>query len=163
MSERVSTTVRDCVAVVQIDNPPVNALSAGVPDALAAAIDRAEADAQVRAIVVIGAGRTFIAGADINELDRAAWDPTASLPDMHAVLQRIEDSSKPVVMAVHGTALGGGLEVLLADAQLLARHRGDALHPGCLCDFDVRRHGAVSRSRCGCDDSTSLRRCQILK
>src|SRR5687767_12954960 len=113
-TERVTTSVSEGVAIVQIDNPPVNALSAGVPEGLAAAIERAEQDPAVRAIVVMGAGRTFIAGADINELERAAWDPTASLPDMHAVLQRIEDCSKPVVMAIHGTALGGGLEVAMA-------------------------------------------------
>jgi 3-hydroxyacyl-CoA dehydrogenase len=114
MSDRVTTVVRDEVAVVRIDNPPVNALSAGVPEGLVAAIEHADADPQVRAVVVIGAGRTFIAGADINELERAAWDPTASLPAMHDLLRRIEDTAKPVVMAIHGMALGGGLEVAMA-------------------------------------------------
>src|ERR1043166_5051090 len=114
MSERVTTTVRDGVAVVQIDNPPVNALSAGIPEALVSAVEQAETNPGVRAVIMIGAGRPFVAGADINELERAAWDPNASLPQMHGVLQRIEDASKPVVMAIHGTALGGGLELAMA-------------------------------------------------
>ena len=114
MAERVSLSLHDDVAVVTIDNPPVNALSDGVPEALVAAIESAGSDPAVRAIVVIGAGRTFVAGADINELERAAWDDRASLPEMHDVLRRIEDEGKPVVMAIHGTALGGGLELAMA-------------------------------------------------
>jgi 3-hydroxyacyl-CoA dehydrogenase len=114
MSNRLSLTPHGDVAVITVENPPVNALSDGVPEELAAAVDAACADAAVRAIVVIGAGTTFIAGADINELERAAWDERASLPDMHDVLRRIELASKPVVMAIHGNALGGGLEVAMA-------------------------------------------------
>src|SRR4051812_6067175 len=102
------------VAFVIIDNPPVNALSAGVPEALAQSVATASADPAIRAIVVMGAGRTFIAGADIAELERAAWDDSASLPEMHDVLRTIEDSATPIVMAMHGTALGGGLEVAMA-------------------------------------------------
>ncbi len=100
------------VAVITIDNPPVNALSPGVPEALTAAITQANADPAVRAIVVIGAGRTFIAGADVNEFQKpTAADYVASL---RACLLTIEDSPKPVVMAIHGTALGGGLETAMA-------------------------------------------------
>jgi 3-hydroxyacyl-CoA dehydrogenase len=102
------------VAIVIIDNPPVNALSAGIPEQLRDAVANASRDPQVRAIVIMGAGRTFIAGADISELERAAWDENASLPEMHDVLRTIEDAAKPVVMAMHGTALGGGLEVAMA-------------------------------------------------
>ncbi len=105
---------QDDLAFVIIDNPPVNALSAGIPEALAESVATAAADPAVTAIVVMGAGRTFIAGADISELERAAWDANASLPEMHDVLRTIEDTSKPVVMAMHGTALGGGLEVAMA-------------------------------------------------
>ena len=65
------------IAFVVVDNPPVNALSAGIPEALADAVARAAADPAIRAIVVMGAGRTFIAGADISELERAAWDERA--------------------------------------------------------------------------------------
>src|SRR5687767_14984518 len=102
------------IAVVIVDNPPVNALSAGIPEALADSLAKAAADSAIRAIVVMGAGRTFIAGADISELERAAWDENASLPEMHDVLRTIEDAPKPVIMALHGTALGGGLEVAMA-------------------------------------------------
>ena len=100
------------VAIITIDNPPVNALSPGVPEALTAAINQANADPSVRAIVVIGAGRTFIAGADVNEFQK----PTASayVAGLRASLLTIEDSAKPVVMAIHGSALGGGLETAMA-------------------------------------------------
>ena len=105
---------QDDLAFVIIDNPPVNALSDGIPQELGAAVARAGTNPAVSAIVVMGAGRTFIAGADISELERAAWDENASLPEMHDVLRTIEDSPRPVVMALHGTALGGGLEVAMA-------------------------------------------------
>jgi len=113
-TDRVSILTSGDVAVITIDNPPVNALSAGVPEGLAQAFEQLAHDPSVRAVVVIGAGRTFVAGADINELERAAWDERASLPAMHDLLGRIEDLSKPVVMAIHGTALGGGVELAMA-------------------------------------------------
>jgi 3-hydroxyacyl-CoA dehydrogenase len=114
MSTLVTIAVRDDVAVVHIDNPPVNALSAGVPEQLALAITQAENDPSVRAIVLAGAGRTFVAGADIKDLERAAWDPSIEPPDIHDLLARVEDAAKPVVVAIHGTALGGGLELAMA-------------------------------------------------
>jgi 3-hydroxyacyl-CoA dehydrogenase len=104
----------DDVVVLEIDNPPVNALSPGVPEALVAALDGAEGDASVSAIVVRGAGRTFVAGADITTLEQAAWGDEAAAPDWHDVLRRVEDARKPIVMAIHGTALGGGLELAMA-------------------------------------------------
>jgi 3-hydroxyacyl-CoA dehydrogenase len=114
MSHFISVANQQDVAVIQIDNPPVNALTAGVPGALLDAVERANRDAHVRAIVVICAGRTFIAGADIHELERAAWDEAVPLPDFRPLMTAIENCSKPVVMAIHGTALGGGVEVAMA-------------------------------------------------
>jgi 3-hydroxyacyl-CoA dehydrogenase len=114
MNPLVKYGVADGIAVITIDNPPVNALSPGVPEGLEGAIARANEDASVKAVVVIGAGRTFIAGADIKELEAAAWGQPAKLPALHDLLARIEDSTKPVVMALHGTTLGGGLEVAMA-------------------------------------------------
>ena len=114
MNPLVTTANQNCIAVITIDNPPVNALSPGVPEGLDAAVAAANADPAVKAIVVIGAGRTFIAGADIKELEYAAWGQPAKLPALHDLLARIEDSARPVVMALHGTTLGGGLEVAMA-------------------------------------------------
>jgi len=71
MSELVKFDTRDDVAVITIDNPPVNALSAGVPDGISAALDAVERNPSIRAVVVIGAGRTFVAGADIKQLELA--------------------------------------------------------------------------------------------
>ena len=114
MSELVTYEVRDGVALIAVDNPPVNALGRGVPEALGAALQRAAADPGARAIVVMGAGKTFIAGADITMLEDMAWGKGAGAPAIHELLRTIEDSPKTVVMAIHGTALGGGLEVAMA-------------------------------------------------
>ncbi len=110
----VTLTIHDGVAVVLIDNPPVNALGNAVFEGLRSALDQSERDPAVRAVVVIGAGRTFVAGADINELEQAAWGGGSGPPDMHGLLERIEDFPKPIVMALHGTPLGGGVELAMA-------------------------------------------------
>ncbi|AJY14706.1 enoyl-CoA hydratase/isomerase family protein [Burkholderia dolosa] len=106
---------RGDVLVVTIDHPPVNALSADVRRGLADALDAAQADDAIRAVLVVGAGRNFIAGADIREFGKPPVPP--SLPD---VCERIESSAKPVVVALHGATLGGGLEVALAAHYRLA-------------------------------------------
>jgi len=113
MTQPITLSTRDGVAIITVDNPPVNALSPGVPEGILTAIETAERDASVRAIVLICAGRTFISGADIKELEEAARNPAAA-PDLHPLLTRIEDCAKPVIMAIHGMALGGGLEVAMA-------------------------------------------------
>jgi 3-hydroxyacyl-CoA dehydrogenase len=114
MPQLVASTIQDGVALVRIDNPPVNALSTGVPEGLAAAIDAAERDPAIHAVVIMGAGRQFIAGADIKDLEYAAWHDGAGAPDFHGFFQRVEDCEKPVVMAMHGMTLGGGLDVRVA-------------------------------------------------
>ncbi|MBO9650185.1 MAG: enoyl-CoA hydratase/isomerase family protein [Variovorax sp.] len=103
------------VFVVTIDNPPVNALGVDVRRGLVAAIEAAEADGNAAAVVIVGAGRNFIAGADIREFGKTPQPP--SLPE---VCKRIEDCNKPVVAAIHGAALGGGLEIALSAHYRLA-------------------------------------------
>ena len=102
----VTASTDNGIALLRIDNPPVNALDATVSNALMKALAAAERDPAVAAIVVIGAGKTFVAGADIGGLERAAWDDTAEIIDLHDLLARTEDCVKPVVMAIHGTAFG---------------------------------------------------------
>ncbi len=102
-------TIEGDVAVLTLDSPPVNALSAAVRDGLARGLDRALEEDSVRALVLICAGRTFIAGADISEFGKPPQG--VSLLD---VLDAIEASTKPVIAAIHGTALGGGLETALS-------------------------------------------------
>ena len=111
---------QDGVAAIVIDNPPVNALSTAVSEAIAVALEEACTDPEVQAIVLLGAGRTFVAGADIRQLEQQAWGESAGAPNLHELLQRIEDCPKPVVMAIHGTALGGGLEIAMAGPYRIA-------------------------------------------
>ncbi|NKW82264.1 3-hydroxyacyl-CoA dehydrogenase [Ochrobactrum pecoris] len=105
----VTGEIVDGILVVTVDSPPVNATSADVRKGFAAAIRHASADAAIRATVLSGAGKIFIGGADIREFGKPPVEPT--LPD---VITIIESADKPVVAAINGAALGGGLEVALA-------------------------------------------------
>jgi 3-hydroxyacyl-CoA dehydrogenase len=109
----VTCSVEGTIGVIAIDNPPVNALSSGVLEGLKNAVQSLEQNATVRAIVIVGRGRTFVAGADINEFVEALAGRGTS-PAFHPAFDAIENCPKPVVMAIHGTALGGGLELAMA-------------------------------------------------
>ena len=98
---------QDGVAVLLVDNPPVTALNSSVAQGIEEAIGAADYDVNIRAIVLMGAGKTFVAGADIKELEELAWGRGPGAPNLHKLLAKIEDCAKPVFMAVHGTALGG--------------------------------------------------------
>jgi 3-hydroxyacyl-CoA dehydrogenase len=114
MSELVRLTKQGNIAVITIDNPPVNALSPSVPEGIASAIEQIGRDDNVEAAVMIGAGRTFVAGADIKEFGKMTSGKTARGEGFKPILLQVEDSRKPVVMAIHGTAFGGGLELAMA-------------------------------------------------
>jgi 3-hydroxyacyl-CoA dehydrogenase len=104
----ISTRHHGDVLIIESNNPPVNALSAAVRQGLVDAIDQAEADERVNAVVIACEGQTFFAGADITEFGKPPV-----MPWLPQVVDRIENCTKPVVAAIHGTALGGGLEIAL--------------------------------------------------
>src|SRR5579883_885393 len=108
MAQVVRYERRGGVGVITVDNPPVNALSQAVRQGLIDALMQGLNDGEAKALIVIGAGRTFIAGADIKEFGK----PLAP-PDLNLVIAGLETASKPTIAAIHGTALGGGLEVAL--------------------------------------------------
>ncbi|MGC2415510.1 MAG: 3-hydroxyacyl-CoA dehydrogenase NAD-binding domain-containing protein [Stellaceae bacterium] len=112
MSERelVRFETVNGIGVITIDNPPVNALSPGVPEGIVAAVDKGNADPAVKAMVLIGAGRSFIAGADIRQFGKGPSTP----PTGRRPYDLLDESPKSVVAAIHGYALGGGLETALA-------------------------------------------------
>src|SRR6185369_9961395 len=114
MNELIHLTKDGDIAIITINNPPVNAISPGVPEGISEAIDQINKDSAVTAAVMIGGGRTFIAGADIKEFTKMTSGTQKTGPGMLPLLLKIENSSKPVVMAIHGTAFGGGLETAMS-------------------------------------------------
>lgn len=113
----VRTEMHDDVLVAWIDNPPINAGSLGVRHGILQAVQELQRNPRLQAAVLIGAGNTFIAGSDLREFGQPLEEP--QLP---AVITAIENCSKPVVAALHGAALGGGLELALGcDARIAAQ------------------------------------------
>jgi 3-hydroxyacyl-CoA dehydrogenase len=109
MTSPISTRMHGDVLIVTSNNPPVNALGHAVREGLVKAIEQADAEAGVKAVVIVCEGQTFFAGADITEFGKPM-----QLPMLPTVVDIIENCTKPVVAAIHGTAFGGGLEVALA-------------------------------------------------
>ena len=107
----VDYSTHDGVAVLTLNQPPVNGLGFATRHALAEALEQARRDPAVRAIVLTGAGKVFSGGADITEFNspKALQEPT-----LHTVIDTVERSEKPVIAAVHGVVMGGGLELALA-------------------------------------------------
>src|SRR5205085_7834707 len=106
----------DGIGVITVDNPPVNALSPGVPEGIVENVERGNTDPAIKAMVLIGAGRSFIAGADIRTFGTNRPPPVPGRRP-HQIL---DASAKPVVAAIHGYALGGGLEIALASHYRIA-------------------------------------------
>jgi 3-hydroxyacyl-CoA dehydrogenase len=108
MADLVRYSKQGAIGIITVDNPPVNALSPGVPEGIVAGVEAGLADGEVTAMVLIGAGRSFIAGADIKHLGKARSSAASNYRDI------VEASAKPIVAAIHGYALGGGLETAMA-------------------------------------------------
>jgi 3-hydroxyacyl-CoA dehydrogenase len=113
MSELVSLTRDGEIGVITVNNPPVNALSPGVPEGIAAAIEQIKSDDSIKGGVLIGGGRTFIAGADIKEFGKITSGQRKRDLNFLEVIKGVEDCPKPMVAAIHGTAFGGGLETAM--------------------------------------------------
>src|SRR5262245_24220135 len=125
MSELVSLTRDGEIGVITVNNPPVNALSPGVPEGIAAALEQVKNDDSIKGVVLIGGGRTFIAGADIKEFGKITSGQRKRDLNFLDLIKAIEDCPKPMVAAIHGTAFGGGLETAMG---LLPRRR--SIGPG---------------------------------
>ncbi len=149
----------DGIAIITIDNPPVNALSPGVPEGISDAIEEINNDSTVKAAVLIGGGRTFIAGADIREFGKMTSGKSRT-EGLLPLLLRIEDCRKPVVMAIHGTAFGGGLEVAMSghyrvaspDAQVGQPEVKLGLIPGAAGTQRLPRLAGVAKALQMCSD-----------
>ena len=114
MSDLVTLSKEGEIAVITINNPPVNALSPGVPEGIKESVEAAEKDDSVKAVVLIGGGRTFIAGADIKEFGKLTSGEKKRGVGFNPILAIVENCQKPIVCAIHGTAFGGGLETAMA-------------------------------------------------
>jgi 3-hydroxyacyl-CoA dehydrogenase len=171
MSELVQLTKDNDVAIITINNPPVNALSPGVPEGISEAIAQVNQDASVKAAVLIGGGRTFVAGADIKEFGKITSGQTQRGVAFLPLLLRIEDCSKPVVMAIHGTAFGGGLELAMAghyriaspDAQVGQPEVKLGIIPGAAGTQRLPRLAGVAKGVEMCADGNPIKATEALK
>lgn len=114
MSDLVQSEIIGNVGVLRVNNPPVNALSPGVPEAILAGVSAFAENDQITSIVLAGGGRTFIAGADIRELNEIAAGEKEFDASLQEFLDQLEATPKPLIAAIHGAALGGGLETAQA-------------------------------------------------
>src|SRR5579864_1762890 len=172
MSDLVQLTQDNDIAIITINNPPVNALSPGVPEGISDSIAKINEDASVKAAVLIGGGKTFVAGADIKEFGKMTSGKTergtsAFLP----LLKRIEDCRVPVVMAIHGTAFGGGLELAMAghyrvaspDAQVGQPEVKLGIIPGAAGTQRLPRLAGVAKGVEMCADGNPIKAPEALK
>ena len=118
MAEVINLSIEEDLAIISFNNPPVNSLGLAVRKGLVEALNAAENNVNVRAIILIGEGSTFPAGADIKEFGHPPQEP--HLP---AICDKIEKTRKPVISALHGTALGGGLEIALSSHYRIASEK----------------------------------------
>jgi len=170
MNSLVRLTKDNAIAVITIDNPPVNALSPGVPEGISEAIQQVNNDPSVRAAVIIGGGRTFVAGADIREFGKMTSGKRRGA-GLLPLLLSIEDCSKPVVMAIHGTAFGGGLELAMAghyrvaspDAQVGQPEVKLGLIPGAAGTQRLPRLAGVARALEMCSDGKPVGAAEALR
>lgn len=129
MSALVQVTQQGEIAIITINNPPVNALSPGVPEGILQAIGRIEKDDGTKACVMIGAGSTFIVGADIKEFVKITSGQASNMDAVLPLFSRLENCRKPIVMAIHGAAFGGGLEVAMAGHYRVAARNAQVGQP----------------------------------
>src|SRR5258707_4553170 len=128
MADLVQFTKDNGIAVITISNPTFNAWSPGVPEGISEALDPIAQDDGVKAVVLIGGGRTFVAGADIKEFGKMATGKPRGA-GLLPLLLKIEDSSKPVIVAIHGTAFGGGVELAMAGHYRVALSTAQVCQP----------------------------------
>ena len=171
MSDLVQLTKDNDVAIITINNPPVNALSPGVPEGISEAIEQISGDSSVKAAVLIGGGKTFVAGADIKEFGKITSGQNQRGVAFLPLLLRIEDCPKPVVMAIHGTAFGGGLELAMAghyrvaspDAQVGQPEVKLGIIPGAAGTQRLPRLAGVAKAVEMCADGNPIKAPEALK
>ncbi len=171
MSDLVQLTRDGEIAVITIVNPPVNALSPGVPEGIGESIAAIQNDDEIKGAILIGSGQTFIAGADIKEFGKITSGERRDGINLTDLLLQIEDSSKPVVAAIHGTAFGGGLEtamgchyrVAVATAQVGQPEVNLGIIPGAAGTQRLPRLAGISKAVEMCAFGAPVRAADALK